>query len=320
MASRKNFEFTHNNYTEEDISKILSWKCQYVVIGEEIAPTTGTPHLQGYVEFHSSVKWKTVTNKKNKDYGWIDGWMNTSEKRCPITYCKKDGKFHEAGTPKQQGKRNDLIELKDQILNNGLKVDDIAISQPFTYHAYGRTLNKIEDLAMRKKYRNFMTKGIWYWGPTGVGKSHAAYENFTPDTHYDMPDDKGWYDGYTQQETVILNDFRGHLKYEYLLKLVDKWPITLSRRGREPMPFMSKTVIVTSSLSPEQVYHRRHAEDDLKQFYERFTVIHMDGESKRNPVRTEEKTAEVVVSNNNPTTAAEEEFKLDEELEEFLRQ
>lgn len=37
--------FTHNNYTEEDVLRYDSLKCERIVVGKEVAPTTGTPHL-----------------------------------------------------------------------------------------------------------------------------------------------------------------------------------------------------------------------------------------------------------------------------------
>lgn len=280
MSSSRSFEFTHNNYTQEDIDRILKWDCKYVVIGKEIAPTTGTPHLQGYVEFKNSVLWKTVTNKKNKNYGFIDKWCKPSEQRCPITYCKKDGDFLEKGEPKHQGERNDLKVYRDSIMS-GESVDNILLDNPYIYHTYGRTLSKIEDLRLRRQYRTEMTKGIWYWGPTGVGKSHKAYENFHPDTHYVYPNDNGWWDGYTQQHTVIFNEFRGQITYSELLDLVDKWPKTVKRRNREPMPFTSKVCIITSSLHPKDVYHNLAQNDKLEQLLRRFDIIEIGGRSSQ---------------------------------------
>ena len=77
------------------------------------------------------------------------------------------------------------------------------------------------------------------------------------------------------QDTVILNDFRGNLKYEELLQLVDKWPKSVKRRNRQPMPFVSKHIIITSSLPPEQVYVQRNEKDSLDQLLRRITVIEM---------------------------------------------
>lgn len=274
MSSSRNFEFTHNNYTQEDINKILNWKCQYVVIGEEIAPTTGTPHLQGYVQFKSSVLWKTVTNKKNKDYGFIDKWCKVSERRCPIEYCKKDGKYHENGSPKAQGNRSDLNDLKDRILNNETTVSDLLVEDANVYHQYGRTLEKLEDLKNRKKFRKWMTECDWRYGETGTGKSEKAFENFDPDTHYVFKNDNGWWDGYNGQETVILNDFRGEIPYGVLLQMIDKYPFEVKRRCREPFPFLAKKVIVTSFGTPSEVYKNLSQNDSLEQIYRRINLIY----------------------------------------------
>jgi len=141
---------------------------------------------------------------------------------------------------------------------------------------YGRTLSKIEDICMRKRYRTEMTTCTWYHGKTGVGKSHKAFEGFTPDTHYVWKtNDNGWQDGYQQQEIVIINDFRGEIKYNDMLNLIDKWAYTIPRRGREPMPFTSKHVIVTSSLPPDQVFTRRLEEDSLEQLIRRIDVVEL---------------------------------------------
>ena len=111
-------------------------------------------------------------------------------------------------------------------------------------------------------------------GKTGVGKSHKAFDNYNSETHYLWKlNDKNWQDGYTGQEIVIINDFRGEINYNELLNLIDKWPYTLPRRGREPVPFLAKHIIITSSLPPEKVYWRRDNEDYLEQLFRRIKII-----------------------------------------------
>ena len=54
MASRsRDYYITYNNYDQDQIDKLAALECVYIVYGKEIAPTTGTPHLQGYVRFKS---------------------------------------------------------------------------------------------------------------------------------------------------------------------------------------------------------------------------------------------------------------------------
>lgn len=272
---------------EWNITKGMEEEIDYMVYQHEICPETKRSHYQGYIEIKKKKGIKGVqTILGNKCH--VEARKGTQAEA--IAYCTKTESRKQGtepihfGQPRQQGERVDLNEIKDSIVQGATSVDEIVLEDPETYHQYGRTLSKIEDLVMRKKYRTEMTKGTWYWGPTGVGKSHKAFEGFNPDTHYLMNcNDKGWWEGYAQQETVIINDFRGEIPYNQLLNLVDKWPFNVPRRNREPMPFTSKHVIITSSLPPNKVYVNREAEDSLKQLLERFNVIHIDGASKRLP-------------------------------------
>ena len=82
-------------------------------------------------------------------------------------------------------------------------------------------------------------------------------------THTCFPNDGGWWDGYTGQETVIINEFRGGIAYSELLDLLDKYPKTVRRRCREPVPFLAKRVIITSVLQPKEVYCNLAENDTL---------------------------------------------------------
>lgn len=251
-----------------------SWK--YLMMGREICPTTNKPHWQSFVNFSDAKTMTACVKVLHKHFGIkchvepCKGSLEDNEQ-----YCSKSKDYYEWGTRPAAGTRTDLNDIKNQILE-GKKVDSIAIETPIIYHQYGRTLNKIEDLAMRKKYRTVMTEGIWYWGKTGVGKSHKAFENFTPDTHYVYPNDSGWWDGYCQQDIVIINEFRGEIAFKELLDLCDKWPKSVKRRNREPMPFISKTIIITSCHPPDEVYVRSLNDNDrLDQLTRRFKVIEL---------------------------------------------
>jgi len=276
MSKHRSWCFTLNNYNEHEILQLQKWiesYCNYGIFGKEIAPDTGTPHLQGYLQRKSPGTLSALKRVSQRAH-WEVAKGSADQNQ---EYCSKGGDVWTFGEYKGQGARTDLVSVKDNILS-GVSVDSIVLDNPMLYHQYGRTLNKIEDLAMRRKFRTEMTRGIWYWGPTGVGKSHMAFDGFKPETHYVYPNDNGWWDGYTQQDIVILNDFRGEIPYGFLLQLVDKWPVSVKRRNREPLPFTSKTVVVTSSLRPEDVYHGVVSRDDnIAQLMRRFELIHLFG-------------------------------------------
>lgn len=268
----KSWCFTINNYNDNDIKALKEMKYKYIVCGDEVCPTTGTPHIQGYVYFHNDRHFNAL--KKELPRANIRKCKGTPEQN--ITYCKKTNNIlYEDGEPPSQGKRKDLEEVKNDILEGRTTSEDIAVEHLMIYHQYARTLTKIEDIAMRRKFRTEMTQGIWYFGATGTGKSHIAYEGFNPLTHYNWKDDGGWQDGYIQQETVIINEFRGEIKYKDLLQIVDKFPYEVRRRNREPMPFTSKKVIITSALPPCEVYKNLNEKDSLEQLTRRFEIIEL---------------------------------------------
>lgn len=263
-------------------------KVRWLIWAPEICPTSERPHWQCYVYLRDKASRKTlqrifsgekfncrIANGSFEDQiNYIRGPYKKDDKEKPF-----NPDWQEYGKQPEQGKRKDLDQLRDSIMNGEQTVDQICESNPVMYHQYGRTLNKLEEIALRRKFRTEMTKGIWYWGPTHTGKSHNTFEGFHPDTHYLLNHrDGGWWDGYTGQDTVILNEFRASdiYTYDYILELVDKWPMKVNRRGREPLPFISKTVIITSSLHPEDIFWRRNEKDSLEQLKRRFTFIHLN--------------------------------------------
>jgi len=273
----RGFCFTINNWSIDEREYLkdekFTQKSHYLIFGEEIAPTTGTPHLQGYIRFKDAKTLKSAQKLigKRSSIKIAKGTDIQNQKYCG----KERTNVFEYGTPSKQGERTDLSEIVGQIVAGNETVDEIALNKPILYHQYGRTLHKVEDLVLRKKFRTEMTECIWYWGGTGVGKSHKAFKDYDPKKVYNWKNDKGWQDGYTQQETVVINDFRGEIKYNDMLQLIDKWPYELSRRGREPIPFVSKLVIITSSLPPEKIYCRRDNEDSIEQLTRRIKVVHL---------------------------------------------
>lgn len=56
-AVSKSWAFTKNNYGDDDITFFTTWgEFAYMVFGREVAPTTGTPHLQGYFTLKKAVR------------------------------------------------------------------------------------------------------------------------------------------------------------------------------------------------------------------------------------------------------------------------
>jgi len=261
---------TCNNYTERNIEEfnILALSAQYSICGKEVGEQ-GTPHLQGYLYFKSPRSWKSISTSLPRCY--VERAKgNPAQNR---EYCSKSDDFIETGKIPQQGRRVDLEEKCEEV-KNGKSVDEIALEDPVAFHQYGRTLERIETIRLRQQWRTEMTKGVWYWGPPGVGKTHHVMADYHPDTHYIKNLNDEWWDGYKGQQVVVLNEFRGQIPFSELLDLVDKWPKTVKQRCREPVPFLAKLVLISCVKHPKDVYVRQEGEP-WAQFDRRFEVIEL---------------------------------------------
>lgn len=260
-------------FTAWEEPKVDDARVRAIGWGIEICPTTKKQHWQGMIQFEKHVRF-TVVKKLLPPTTHIEPMRGTVEQS--LTYCKKEGAYSQVGEFVAQGQRVDIDDAVAQI-RAGKSVLDIARENPAVHARCARTLELVEDAELLNKFRTEMTEGLWLWGPSGVGKSHRAFEGFKPETHYVKNLADQWWDGYRGQEVILLNDFRGQLRYGEILELVDKWPHTLKRRGRQPVPCMAKKVIVTCSMPPEKLFAAALKRDGADQILRRFTVVKMDG-------------------------------------------
>lgn len=268
--------FTNWNIDFDYEALMATGAVTYLAYGLEEAPTTGKLHHQGWL-------YRSSPSESAKGTGKLLGQQHVEQMRGSIEqnddYCSKQtkGELVEFGKKPQQGERTDLKEWTEKVCAGEASVDQIAVENPQAFHQWGRTLQRVEDVALRQRQRSWMTQGEWLCGPTGTGKSKKAFEGFDPSTHYVFKNDNGWWDGYVGQETVIIDDFRGEIRYGELLRLVDWTPMEVRRRNREPAPFLAKKVIITSSMTPDEVYSSiLHRSDSLRQLERRFNVLKME--------------------------------------------
>lgn len=252
---------------------------KFLIYGEETCPNTNKNHFQTYVYFHNPKTWDQTLKYFPSGDNRIA--ISKGDFKENLAYCSKEkwegiGEVKEFGERLQQGKRNDLNKIAKEIIS-GTKVEDIVKEDYNIYHQYSRTLNYIEDCVNKKKFRSEMPDVIWYYGPTGVGKSHICYENYHPDTHYDLEwDDSGFWENYEGQKTVLINEFRGEIPFKTLLKICDKWPYSCKRKGRSKFPLLANKIIITSCKPPEAIYKNSLDDDDnIKQFLRRCKVYHI---------------------------------------------
>lgn len=83
---KRNWTFTLNNYTKEEEKKFTTWTVDKYFYGYEIAPTTGTPHLQGFMIFKNP----RTANGIKKMFPRIHLEVMNSTIMANLIYCTKD--------------------------------------------------------------------------------------------------------------------------------------------------------------------------------------------------------------------------------------
>lgn len=148
--------FTHNNYTEVQFAKFeeLKYKFQYVCVGKEVAPSTGTPHLQGTLHFRDAKTFPAI----NKLLGFtVSHWEpQRASDEANMRYTQKEGEYFEYGEPKQDKTKNlkkgdEWNEIKNKI-KGGISWEVMLDEYPRYAIQYGKALRMYYE-QMRPKTR-----------------------------------------------------------------------------------------------------------------------------------------------------------------------
>lgn len=257
MSQSLAWVFTINNYTDDEIELLKNLDVRGMKAGLEVAPTTGTPHIQGAVCFHQKKRrgeaCRALGGRASVEV--MHGTWDHQE------YCLKDGEvIRDDGEGPAQGKRSDLA-LVAEGLRDGRGLKWVMAEYPVTYVQWGRGLRDLVDgLLFGQQRQEVDCKCLWIHGASGVGKSHAVMRWAAGKDVFFNDGDGEWWDDYSGEKIVVLNEFGGELPYKTMLKLADKWPVKVRRRGRAPAPFLATTIIVTSNETIESAYPKQASE------------------------------------------------------------
>ena len=222
-----------------------------------------TLHIQGYVEFTKQKRLSAIKKIFGKR-GHYEPRRGTQQQA--IKYCKKertryDGPF-EYGTPKSQGTRNDLIQLK-QAIDDGLNDDELISTYISAYARYPKLIEKFKALrnkrtAKRQYKENFDRQVIEIVGEPGTGKTRMVYDNHDIDDIYVLAMGTGtngsvWFDDYQGEKIILIDDFYGNMRYSFLLRLLDIYPIRVQTKGGYTYLAWEK-IYITSNESHDQWY------------------------------------------------------------------
>lgn len=328
-----NFCFTINNYTDECVEKMKNFildYCDYGIYAKEVGEQ-GTPHLQGYCELKDRKSIRQIRKLTPEKIANIKARRSPNPK-VAAGYCKKgddpkkgeneDSDYYqkyftepgpgyegfEHGEISSPGQRTDIVKAHNAIKSGEKSVRELRQENPMLYHVYGRVLNQLEDDYLSTKCRHpdylecdwmkgfpttGMTKGIWFTGAEGRGKSHALFMceeaktngKFDPSKVYDWNLDEE-FQTYAGEPVICINEYKGihQIKYGTWLKLVDKWPYKIKRKNLCPYPMLAHTVIVASIFDPTEIEWNLSTKDNLNQLLDRFEIKKLEGPNRRQQI------------------------------------
>lgn len=276
----RNYCFTINNYAEKDLGRFHTLaesldKHGYICYGLEIAPTTGTKHIQGYVQLKNSQRFDFLHSyfdfKRDKKLlkFHIEAAKGTIEENK--AYAKKEGAFYEFGEPVTQGARTDLLKIKKLVKENPKDINKIIDEHASNFQQV-RFVQAIQPIYFKPRDPSISPTVYWIFGSTGIGKTSLVYRNFPDICSVSSYDWLGT--GYTQNECFLLDDFREfNLKFEQILKITDRYPFTLYYKGGQ-VSFNSPFIIFTSPRSIDQTFFS--SVENIQQLKRRISQIDLD--------------------------------------------
>lgn len=276
----RRFVFTLNNPTEGCEDYLKGRECRYLVFGREIG-ASGTPHLQGYVEFTMKKSIRAVKNWFGPYNPHIESAKGNAEQASE--YCKKDGDYFEKGersiTKKEKAKKAGDAEIQrwEKAFEDAKegKFDEIPCDIRVKYYRTWKVINK--DF-MKQPDDLEAPCGVWIWGASGLGKSTYARALVGGKGFYPKMANK-WWDGYQGEDDVILDDLDcNHACLGHHLKIwADKYPFVCENKGGASA-LRPKRFIITSQYSIGQVWEDEQFRVALRR---RFKVIHFNDFFKR---------------------------------------
>lgn len=235
-------------------------KVQYLIYGNEICPTTGRKHKQGFIYFKNPTG-LTGVKKVVGSTAHCEIRSKNSTNSQAINYCKKDGDFVEYGKAPND---NGVTNLKKKLDECGSLINFVN-EETELYCKYRNGI--IDYYKMNTEPFSGEREVIWIYGPSGIGKSRLARmicsDNFVNHCN-------GFWD-YLGEEEVIYDDFRASdMKLNELLKITDRYKVRVNVKGNN-VPWMVKKIVFTSILPPWVMY--KDMGENMKQIKRRLSLV-----------------------------------------------
>lgn len=253
------------NDLRDHITRLVPNIIQYAVFQVERPTGAEQDHIQAYIEFRDTCtpeQVKRLLGLINKPC-WLT--QRQRDRQTAANYCKKArtramfegaGPFEYGQMHGVQGKRNDIDDIIENI-DRGCSWHEVYANFP---KAAMRMPAGIQRMIQARDLRNAPVdrdvKTTVFYGSTGSGKTRAVMqldpEVYIVDGAMSGPQGQGvWFDGYTTQPAILLDDYNNWFGTSTLLRYLDRYKVQLPIKGGSAYAFW-KRVYITSNIPPHK--------------------------------------------------------------------
>lgn len=246
----------------------------------------GLKHLHMVLEDAGTCRFSAI--KKAYPQAHIEPTRGNKEQA--ENYIKKKGQWEEKGeeviyTARHgeikgaQGQRKDL-EIFEDLIKEGYTPDQI-LDMSLSYRRYEKMIRDAH-LRKREKETPFLreVKVYYHIGRAGSGKSYTAMkllQEHGEENIYFMADyETGGLDGYQGQKILFMDEFRGQIRFNEFLKMLQGYKMQFHARYKN-VTGLWEEVHITSVLPIENLYQRMVNDDrnydTIEQLKRRITTV-----------------------------------------------
>jgi len=263
----------------EEYYATLHWV--FIAYQHEVCPTTGKLHIQGFCQLAKQHTFNVVKKCNTSNYlARLRGtaqqaydYVTKQDTRSPDHTPQEFGEMRIDGRPVRGLNMTDQFLL--QVREGTFNANESPQHQLF-YAKHQSQIRAMERLRLESTLPATFdnTKVFIHWGVPGSGKSYNAHYGIydadnnltgfmTPDqairhtyevTMYQPETGTPWFDGYTDQQRIVINEFgRGKFKYTDLLNITDRIAANFQAKGTSVQRRWTE-IHLTSNFCPQQWY------------------------------------------------------------------
>lgn len=245
---------------------------KYLVYQMEVAPNTGTEHIQGFVSFTTQKRESTLANHFGKVHAacfqvmlknatpWDNKLYCTKEaSRKPGTVPFEYGQIPTGAKEAEQADKSKLCQfidiMRDQSMSKAIEL------MPDTFVRNCNGLEKLNGIYQGDKIPQIREVTVYVaCGDSGAGKSWWANTFDTRENTFSVPDirhkERLNIDGYQGQRTLLIEDYDGAIEFRSLLKMLDIYKSQFNTKGSMAWGAWD-TVIITTNVHASRWYDDR---------------------------------------------------------------